>query len=196
MRLRGNLDRTPFLTLGDAIEIVLGREHVEALREQTATTLGDMTRAEAAEALVHDTFDAGVRARAAGRRALAGVEVARRAGADEQADRAHRAGTPRSRRRNGPRGPHEPRARRSTALTKPPRKPHGRPMRRTSPEERGTGVHLKIKASAGIPRAASDRTVAAIATADASQGSSARGPLFLFCRHGLTILFPRSTELR
>jgi hypothetical protein len=92
VRLRGNLDRTAFLTLGDAIEIVLGREHVEALREQTTTALGDMARAEAAETLVHDTFDAGVPARAAGERALAGVEVARRAGAGEQADRAHRAG--------------------------------------------------------------------------------------------------------
>lgn len=75
----------------DAIEIVLGREHVEALREQAATALGDMAQAEAAETLVYDTFDAGVQARAAGERALAEVEAAQRVGATEQAERARRA---------------------------------------------------------------------------------------------------------
>jgi hypothetical protein len=91
VRLRGSFDRTAFLTLGDGIEIVLGREHVEELRQQTATALGDMAQAEAAETLVHDAFDAGVQARAAGERALAEVEAAERAGAAEQAERARRA---------------------------------------------------------------------------------------------------------
>ncbi|XVS65261.1 hypothetical protein ACQPYE_04120 [Actinosynnema sp. CA-299493] len=92
VRLRGSLDKTAFLNLGDTIEIVLEREHVEALREQTTAALGDMVRAEAAETLVHDAFDAGVQARRAGELALARVEVARRVGADEQAEWAHRAG--------------------------------------------------------------------------------------------------------
>ncbi|WP_447005655.1 hypothetical protein ACRAKI_03780 [Saccharothrix isguenensis] len=91
VRLRGRLDKTAFLTLGDAIEIVLAREHVEALREQTATALGDMARVEAAETLVFGTFDAGVQARTAGERALAQVEAAERAGATEQAEWARRA---------------------------------------------------------------------------------------------------------
>ncbi|MFD0202705.1 MULTISPECIES: hypothetical protein [Saccharothrix] len=91
VHLRGSLDKTAFLTVGDAIEIVLTREHVEALREQTTTALGDMAQVEAAETLVYDTFDAGVQARTAGERALAQVEAAERAGATEQAERARRA---------------------------------------------------------------------------------------------------------
>ena len=91
VRLRGSFDKTAFLNLGDAIEIVLEREHVEALRQQTATALGDMAQAEATETLIYDTFDAGVQARAAGERAFAEVEAAERAGAAEQAERARRA---------------------------------------------------------------------------------------------------------
>jgi dTMP kinase len=95
VRLRGRLDKTAFLTLGNAIEIVLAREHVEASRSapatQTATALGDMAQVEAAERLVFDTFDAGTQARTAAERALAQVAAAERAGATEQAEWARRA---------------------------------------------------------------------------------------------------------
>ncbi|WP_158849070.1 hypothetical protein [Saccharothrix deserti] len=91
VRLRGSLNKTAFLTLGDAVEIVLGREHLEALRDQATTALGDMAAVEAAEELVFDTFDAGVQARTAAERALAQVEAAERAGAAEQAEWARRA---------------------------------------------------------------------------------------------------------
>jgi carbonic anhydrase len=85
------VDKTAFLTLGNAIEIVLTREHVEALRDQTATALGGMAQVEAAEELVFDTSAAGMQARTAGERALAQVEAAERAGATEQAQWARRA---------------------------------------------------------------------------------------------------------
>lgn len=91
IRLRGSLDATAFLTIGDGIEIILGRSHVRALREQSVRALGDMASIEAADDVVSAAFDAGAQARTAAVRALEQADAAERAGAGVQADRAREA---------------------------------------------------------------------------------------------------------
>ncbi|WP_447002749.1 hypothetical protein ACRAKI_23910 [Saccharothrix isguenensis] len=89
--LRGSLETTAFLTIGDSIEIVLGETHVRALRSQAEAALGDMAMVDAAENVLNDAYHAGAQARTAAALARQHAEAAERAGATEQADLANRA---------------------------------------------------------------------------------------------------------
>ncbi len=89
--LRGRLDATAFLAIGDTVEIVLGESHVRRLWEQAGAALDDITLLEAADAVVGKAFDAGVHARKAAEQALHLADEAERAGAVEQASQAREA---------------------------------------------------------------------------------------------------------
>ncbi|PSL53153.1 hypothetical protein B0I31_110246 [Saccharothrix carnea] len=89
--LRGAMDGQAILTIGDGIEIVLGRSHVAALRDQAGATLRDVRLVLAAEERLDDVHDAAAQARTAASHALAQAEAAARVGADEAAERARAA---------------------------------------------------------------------------------------------------------
>lgn len=89
--LRGAMDGQAILTIGDGIEIVLGRAHVAALRDQVGETLRDVRLVLAAEERLDEVHAAAAQARTAARHALSQAEAAARVGADEAAERARAA---------------------------------------------------------------------------------------------------------
>ncbi|WP_367137044.1 hypothetical protein [Saccharothrix sp. HUAS TT1] len=83
--LRGSLETTAFLAIGDTIEIVLGESHLKVLREQSDAALSDMALLKAADDVLGDAYEAGAQARTAAALARVEAESARRAGAEQQA---------------------------------------------------------------------------------------------------------------
>ncbi|GAA3462127.1 hypothetical protein ACFFSW_14110 [Saccharothrix longispora] len=83
--LRGSLESTAFLTIGDGIEVVLGESHLRVLRDRADAALGDMALVGAAQRVLGDVDEAGAQACTAAAFARAEAEAARRAGAEELA---------------------------------------------------------------------------------------------------------------
>ncbi|MBW4715709.1 hypothetical protein [Saccharothrix obliqua] len=86
--LRGTTSGRLFVTIDHEVEILLEESHLRALTAQAGTALRDAAAVDAAEQVVSDVWDAGAQARTAAAAARERAEVARRAGADAEAEQA------------------------------------------------------------------------------------------------------------
>ncbi|NUT47584.1 MAG: hypothetical protein HOV94_09795 [Saccharothrix sp.] len=89
--LRGSLDTTAVLTIGDVVEITLTEDHVRSLHEQASAALTDIALITDAENAVERAYQAAAQARTAATVAHQSAEAARQAGDHDRADRITRA---------------------------------------------------------------------------------------------------------